>query len=164
MFEKLVTSNLLNFLIMLWLLSLIWKKAKLSVHISNLAEKTRRKIEESKKRVQDALLELEQTKENEKDWEAQRQHIAQDSKNTASLMEKNIANETELSLKELQETYNVLVEKYGIKAKKQTVAKVYDASLELAKEHIEKNMNDEVHKDLINKGIDDIKKMDKICL
>lgn len=164
MFEMLIESNFINFAIMISLLALIFKKFKLGALIDKMADDTRRKIAESKKNAEDALSEYESTKEGVKDVIKKQAEIINNAKETALGMEKNIERETEICMQELDESFNALVESYNIKAKKQTVAQVYDACINLAKEYVEKSLDKETHKHLINKGIDDITKMDGICL
>jgi len=164
MFEAILHSNLINFIIMISLLVLIFKKFKLGTLIDNMAEKTRQKIEESKKNAKSALEEYKKVKDSEKNVEESREKILKDAKETANALEKNIEHETSVAAKELEDSLHTLAENYHITAKKQTLEQVYGACVVLAKEHIIQNLNDETHKHLINKGIDELDKMEGACL
>lgn len=164
MFEKLLETNLINFLIMFWLLGLIFKKAKLGELISKMAQDVKKRIDESAKKAADAVHAFEETKAGALRIASTQEKIITDAKNTASAMEKNIQHEARKCEAELEQSFRGVVESLGSKAKEETLSKIYKACVALAGDEVMKNLDEQTHKHLIEQGIDEISKMENICL
>lgn len=164
MFEKILATNLINFIIMVWLLSIVFKKAKLGDMLQRLADDVRKKIEQSKENAQRALDDYENTKAGVGEVVKKQENILQNAKETASAIEKNIKRDTQVCIAEFEESFKALVDNCAAKTKKQTLEQVYVACIELAHQEVEKNLDENTHKHLVEQGIEQISKMDGICL
>ena len=83
LFEQILQTNLINFLIMISTLVLIFKKAHLGDLIEKMANDVRLKVEESSKRTQDALSEYKSTKREVKDAPKLQEEIISTAHNSA---------------------------------------------------------------------------------
>ena len=90
LYERILHSNLINFIIMVYLLVLIIKKARLGDLIQKLADDVKNDVELSAKNVQDALKEYKEAKRSTKDVEQIKENINLEAKESAqNLKEKN---------------------------------------------------------------------------
>jgi F0F1-type ATP synthase membrane subunit b/b' len=163
-FEQLLATKLINFAIMFWLLSLIWKKCKLGDKLAQLAENTKKKIEESRQRVLEATSAREKAEAEAREVPKIQEKIAKDAKDAAIAVERNIHHECKACEGELDMGLREAIKSRGAKMKKQTLDKIYNTCLILAQEEIVKNLDDETQKHLLEAGIDEISRMEKICL
>lgn len=160
LFEAILNTNIVNFLIVIYTLVLIYKKAHLGDLIAKMADDIRLSVEKSNEEKEKALQEYEKTKEFVSDT----QQLQDEIKNQAKLSAENIKRKTEektvLQQQELLSHLERIFKSQKQRFKNLTLEDVYSASVNLAKEEILKRLDEKIHKKLINSSIDELDKIE----
>ena len=160
LFQKILETNLINFLIVISTLVWIFKKAHLGSLIQKMADDIKSNVEESNHRAESALKEYEETKEATKGVEELQKKIIKQAEINAQCIKEKIEQKTTLKQEDIRTNLRKAFERQEEKYKNLTVDEVYIASIELAKEEILKRLDKNVHKKLINSSIDELNNLE----
>ena len=87
LYQKILESNLINFIIMVSVLVFIFKKAKLGVFFDKMADEIRNSVMSSADAAQAALKEYKEAKRSTRNTESEKAEILNKAKNSALNME-----------------------------------------------------------------------------
>ena len=160
LFEKILETNIINFLIVISTLVWIFKKARLGDLIQRMADEIKDSVEQSELKAKSAVQNYEETvKATSGTEELQEKIIKQAHINAKSIKEK-IEEKTALKQADLKSNLEKAFENQEENFKNLTIDDVYQASVELAKAEVLKRLNKDVHKKLINTSIDELAKVE----
>lgn len=160
LFEQILNTNLINFIIVLSTLVLIYKKAHLDEVIQKLADDIRLSVETSSQNAKSALDEYREVKKSTKDTPKLQEEIIENAKNSAFLLEEKDKLKTQIQKEEIEANIEKAFHNQNEKAKKVTLQDVYLACVDLAQAEVEKNLNKDTHKALIDNSIDELDKIE----
>lgn len=164
LFERILETNIINFIIMVWILGIIAKKIHLAEALQKLADDVKDNVELSAKRVEDALLEYKNAKDSTANLEKEKLEIEKNAKLNAQNLKEKIECKAQVQKDEIKLNLEKTTNAISIKAKDLTVNEMYNSCVELAKSEIENILDDETHKFIIQKNIEEIEKIDGIKL
>jgi len=160
LFETILHTNVINFLIVVSTLVLIFKKAHLGDLIQKMADDVRLSVEKSSKNAQSAITTYKTTKKSVKDTPKLQEEIISQAKNNAQSLKEKIEQKTILEQNELKKNIEKIFESQAQKFKNHTVDDVYKASIELAKDEVIKRLDAIRHQQLIEKSIEELDKIE----
>ncbi len=164
LFEKILSTNLINFLIVV--LTLVWiiKKVNISSLIENLASEIKLKVEESSKSAALSIDEYKKTKKQNSSIPQLKEQIIDGAKKNAEDLKEKI-NQKTLNQKEgLQKNLEKTIESQKEKYKSLTKKEIYSACVSLAQVELQKKLDLELQKKLINISINDLDRIgEKLC-
>lgn len=160
LFEQILSTNLINFLIVIGTLALIIKKARLGELLDKMATDVKEKIEKSSTDAASALSEYKATKKAVKDTPKLQEEILSNAQISAQSLKEKIGKATKKQQDEIRYGVEKVLLNQNERAKKATIAEIYNACVELAKEEILKRLDKETHKKLINASIKEIEKIE----
>ncbi len=159
LFEAILSTNIVNFLIVIYTLVLIYKKAHLGDLIAKMADDIRISVETSTENKEKALKKYEETKELVSDTQQLQDEIKHQARLSAENIKKKTEEKTTLQQKELLSHLEKIFKSQAQRFKNLTLEDVYGASVSLAKEEVLKRLDEKVHKKLINSSIDELDKI-----
>ena len=160
LFEQILNTNLINFLIVVSTLVLIFKKAHLGDLIQKMADDIKESVEKSSKNAQSAISEYKQTKKSTKDTPKLQEEIISNAKLNAQNLKEKFEQKTLLQEQEIKSGLEKIYKSQQEKYKKMTLSDIYCACVELAKDETLARLNDDVQKKLINSSIDELDKIE----
>ncbi len=160
LFEKILNTNIINFLIVV--LSLMWiaKKAKLAVLIENLALDIKQKVETSSNETAYSIEEYKKTKKETKDTPKLQQAIIDKAKNQALELKDKYSKKTQLQKEELKKSLEKIISLEQEKFKNLTEKEVYSACIDLAQKELIQKLDYELQKKLINTSIEELDRIE----
>lgn len=159
--NKILTSNLFNFVLMLVILGWIINKFKIADILEQGRKRIEDKINNSKKEHQQALQTLYETQEKEKDVDKEILEIFDKSAKNAVLVGEKLVSDAEKIAETFslsaQKTINSNIEKSKLNITDETAKTVID----IAKNYIENQLKEDrnLHIKYINKSIDELKEI-----
>lgn len=156
MFEKILATNLINFLIVISTLCWIYKKARLGDLIQKMADDIKKDVEKSSANAQSAISEYKAVKKATKDTPKLKEDIISNAKNNAENIKEKIKQQTSNKKQEINNTLAGICQKQGEKIKKFTTSEAYKAVINLALDEVTKRLDENTHKKLINNAIDEL--------
>ncbi len=160
LFEQILNTNLINFLIVVSTLVLIFKKAHLGDLIQKMADDIKESVEKSSKNAQSAISEYKQTKKSIKDTPKLQEEIISNAKLNAQNLKEKFEQKTLFQEQEIKSGLEKIYKSQQEKYKKMTLSDIYCACVELAKDETLARLNDDVQKKLINSSIDELDKIE----
>lgn len=160
LFEQILSTNLINFLIVIGTLALIIKKAHIGDLLEKMAQDVKEQIEKSSTDAMDALSEYKATKRAVKDTAKLQEEIISNAQVGAQNLKEKIGKTTKKQQEEIKYGVEKVLLNQNEKAKKATIAEIYNACIELAKEEVLKRLDVQTHKKLINASIKEIEKIE----
>lgn len=160
LFEQILNTNLINFLIVVSTLVLIYKKAHLGDLIQKMADDVKESVEKSSRNAQSAISEYKQTKKSTKDTPKLQEEIISNAKLNAQNLKEKFEQNTRFQEQEIKSGLEKIYKNQEDKYKKMTTNEIYQACVELAKDETLNRLNDETHKKLINSSIDELDKIE----
>lgn len=157
---KILEGNLINFIIMIWILVLIFEKAKIGNLFDKMAQDIKQRVQTTREAAEDIL----------KDYKTVKEDIAQIPKIQGEILDK--ANVTirafeEKGQEELQKNLDNMainlkktLEEGSERFKEKTIEEVYSNAVDLAQNYIVKNLDKETHKHLIRKAIEKLERVE----
>ena len=164
MFEQILSTNIVNFIIVIYTLALIYKKAHLSEKIQQMSDEIRASVEKSSKDALDAIQEYKTIKKQTKDTPILEKEILSNAENNAQSIKQKIEQKTLIDCKQIEASLNKIQEHQKDKYKNLTVSDVFRASIDLARDEIIARLDFNTHKTLINNAIEDLDKIEGINL
>ncbi len=164
LYQRILESNLVNFIIMVTILTVIFKKFRLGIIFDKMADDIRTSVMTSSEAAQAALKEYKEAKRSTKNLNNEKNEIIERAKSTAQGAREAIK---EVILKEenaLQRQYENRVESDTLKAKDDTSKEFLDVVVELSKDEIQNRLNGdngaEIQTKLIDKCIENLDEID----
>ena len=156
LFEKIIETNIINFLIVLSTLVWIFKKAHLGSIIQKMADDIKTDVEESSQKASNALKEYKETRKATRGTEELQEKILKQAQTNAQLIKERIEEKAQIQKKDIKSNMKNAFEQIKEHYKNLTIDEIYSAGIELAKLEILKRLDKELHKKLINSSIDEI--------
>ena len=160
LFEKILHTNIINFIIVVSTLVWIFKKANLGALIQKLADDVRLSVEKSSNNAQSAISQYKSTKKSTKDTPKLQEEIISQAKSNAQSIKEKIEQKTLLEKYELKKSITKMLSSQKEKYKKLTIDEVYTASINIAKEEVQKRLDETTHQKLIQKSIEELDKIE----
>lgn len=155
-FENLLKTNLINFIIVLSILTLIFKKARLGELIDKMALDIQDKVEVTSQDVEKAQQEYEATRESVREVPQIQERILENAQRSADGLRKKIEQKANQREKEIECKVEAYLKSQKEKSRKVTIKEVYLACVDLAQEEILKRLDAKMHKKLINNSIEEL--------
>ncbi len=156
LFESILRTNIINFIIVVSTLVWIFKKANLGALIQKLADDIRLSVEKSSADAQSAISQYKTTKKSVKDTPKLQEEIISQAKNSAQNIKEKIEQKTLLEKNELKKNVEKILLSQEEKFKKLTISEIYNASIDMAKEEIQKRLDEKTHQRIIQKSIEEL--------
>ncbi len=156
LFESILRTNIINFIIVVSTLVWIFKKANLGALIQKLADDIRLSVEKSSADAQSAISQYKTTKKSVKDTPKLQEEIISQAKNSAQNIKEKIEQKTLLEKNELKKNVEKILLSQEEKFKKLTINEIYNASIDMAKEEIQKRLDEKTHQRIIQKSIEEL--------
>jgi len=159
LFEQILSTNIVNFIIVISTLVLIFKKAKLNEAIERLATEIKASVEKSAANTQNALLEYKAAKRETKDTPKLQEEIINNAKTNANNAVNQIEKKTNENIEEIKSSLKKIYQAQQNKEKSSTICEISLACINLAQEETLALLDNEAHKKLIDSSIDDLDKL-----
>lgn len=156
LFEEILKTNLINFLIVLSTIILIIKKIKAGELIQKLADDVRNSVEKSATDAQTALSEYKTTKKATKDTPKLQEEIIAAAQNNAQELKEKMEQKTLSQKEEIKDNLEKSYVSQNEKIKKLTTDEIYNACVDISQEEVISRLNPELHKKLINSSINEL--------
>lgn len=160
LFEAILQTNLINFIIVIATLALIFKKAHLGDLIQKMADDIKADVEKSALSAQSALKEYKEVKKQTKDTPQIEENIIKQANINAQILKGKIQEKTNIKKEEIAQTLERRKISQAEKYKKLTAQEIYQASVNIAQDEIKTMLNDEFHQKLIKSSIDELDKIE----
>lgn len=160
LFESILKTNVINFIIVISTLVWIFKKANLGALIQKLADDIKLSVEKSSSNAQDAISQYKSTKKSVKDTPKLQEEIISQAKSNAQNIKEKIEQKTLLEKNELIKSIEKIISNQQEKYKKLTVNEIYKASINIAKEEVQKRLDENNHQKIIEKSIEELDKIE----
>lgn len=160
LFESILKTNIVNFIIVISTLVWIFKKANLGALIQKLADDIRISVEKSSNNAQSAISQYKSTKKAVKDTPKLQEEIISQAKSNAQNIKEKIKQKTLYEKNELIKNIEKIISSQKEKYKKLTLDEVYLASIDLAKEEVQKRLDENTHQKIIEKSIEELNKIE----
>lgn len=164
LFEQILNTNIINFLIVVSTLVLIFKKAHLGDLIEKMADDIRKNVEKSSLDAKSAIDEYKTTKRLVKDTPKLQEDIISNAKINAQNAKENIEKNTTSSLEEIKASLEKTYAFQDEKLKNITIKELYSACIDMARDEVIKRLDDDTQKRLINASIDELDKIEGVSL
>ena len=155
-FENLLSTNLINFLIVLSILVLIFKKARLGEIIDKMALDIQNKVEATELEVQEAKKQYEETKDSAREVPKIQEKILENAQRSAEGLKAKIEQKATQREKEIECKLEAFLKSQKEKSRRMTIKEVYLACVDLAQEEIVKRLDSKMHKKLIDNSIEEL--------
>ena len=160
LFESILKTNVINFIIVISTLVWIFKKANLGALIQKLADDIKLSVEKSSSNAQDAISQYKSTKKSVKDTPKLQEEIISQTKSNAQNIKEKIEQKTLLEKNELIKSIEKIISNQQKKYKKLTINEIYKASINIAKEEVQKRLDENNHQKIIEKSIEELDKIE----
>lgn len=153
-----VQSNTFNFLIFIGLFAILFKKINFGEMMDNLQAKVMSLINEAKKAKDDSIIELKKTQEVSSKVPFEVKDILDNAEVTADRLGKRILEEAEKQVNSIYKNTDSVVESEGQRIISSLSKKTALASLEVAKNHIKKTLQErpQYHAKFIEDSINEL--------
>ena len=155
-YEYILHSNLINFLIMVYLLVLIFKKCKLGNAIDKISYEIINNVETSANAVQKALAEYKEAKRESRTVNQKTDKIISEAKEKIEKFEEKNANEIKEKEELLEKNVKKTERAYLDRRIQKTTAEIKCAISKLSVETIKDMLNEEMHKKIIVDAMDEL--------
>ncbi len=159
LFEKILQTNIINFLIVISTLIFVFKKMKLGLLIDKMAQDVQLKVEESSICAKDALEEYKKTKKDFKKLPEKQKEIIENANNNANNLKEKIEKDAFFQTKQIEKESEKTFLNQQETIKNLTIKEIYLASVNLAQKETIKRLDNNLHKKLINSSIDELDKI-----
>lgn len=159
LFEQILNTNIVNFIIVIATLALIFKKAKLGDVIERLSNDIKKSVEKSAANTQSALSEYKTVKKEAKNTPKLQEEILNNAKSSTQNTLNQIEQKTNIGVEEIKASLEKIYLSQGNKQKTSTINEISDVCIALAQEETLARLNNETHKQLIDSSIDELDKI-----
>lgn len=162
LYQKILESNLVNFIIMMSILVLIFKKAKLGNFIDKMADDIRNSVMTSSEAAKKAINEYKEAKKSTKNLQAEKNEIITRAKTSALNIEDSAKERLQIEQKNIDNKCAAQVQNVIEKAKSNTASEILDLVSELAEDEVKKRLDDTMQRRLIQKSINELDKLENL--
>ncbi len=166
LYQRILESNLINFIIMVSILTLIFKKAKLGAIFDKMADDIKTSVMTSSEAAQNAIKEYKEAKRSTKNLQLEKDEILSKANTGAENMQKTAQVQIEKEEKLLDEKCSAQIENNIKKTKNDSASEILDEILNKAekeiKNRIQNDENNQLQRKFIEKSIEEIDKIEKI--
>lgn len=162
LYQKILESNLVNFIIMMSILVLIFKKAKLGNFIDKMADDIRNSVMTSSEAAKKAINEYKEAKKSTKNLQAEKNEIITRAKTSALNIEDSAKEKLQIEQKNIDNKCAAQVQNVIEKAKSNTASEILDLVSELAEDEVKKRLDDTMQRRLIQKSINELDKLENL--
>lgn len=167
LYQKILESNLVNFIIMVSILVFIFKKAKLGTIFDKMADDIKTSVMTSAEAAQAALKEYKEAKRSTKNTAFEKEEILNKAKDSAQNMKNTAVSILQKEEVALDEKCSVQIDGNIQKAKETTAKEIYETVVSLAEDEIKNRIlnaknRDEIQSRLIDKCIKEIDTLEEI--
>lgn len=164
LYQRILESNLINFIIMISILTFIFKKAKLGLIIDKMADEVKNTVSNSVQAARNAVFEYKNIKKSLKNTEDEKQNIIANAKNTAKNMEESLRSSIQNEENLLDEKCARKIQNDIKKTEDAAVFEIFDIVRILAEDEIKRLIFEDkdgvLQNRLIEKAIDEIDNID----
>lgn len=164
LYERILNSNLINFIIMVSILVFICKKVRLGSLIQKLADDVQNNVELSAKHVQEALKEYKDAKRSTKNVGEIKENITKEAKINAQNLKEKIEAQTKFQEEEILLNLEKTKNNHQRKAQEKLTQQMYLACVDMAQKEIESLLDEDMHNHLIENSIAQIDNLGGIKL
>lgn len=151
---RMLEANLINFIIMVWLLALIFKKANLGSVFEKMAQDIRQKVQTTREAAENILKDYKNAQGEIAQIPKMQQEILDKADTTAKTLEQKAQEELQKNLESLALSLKKKLESTSERFKEKTIDEIYLQAVDLAQDYIVKNLDNETHKHLIKKAVE----------
>ena len=164
LYSYILHSNIINFIIMVSILVIVFKKANLGKIIDKMSEDITKNVVSSAEAVQNALSEYKKTKKEARTLDNRKEEIIKNADEIAKNL--TITNEEYIKNKqnELENNSNKLKEAYYDRRIQKTVREIQEIVHDLSLDAVKNLQTPEIHKQLILNSLDEFDKIEGKCL
>ena len=167
LYQKILESNLINFIIMVSVLVFIFKKAKLGVFFNKMADEIRNSVMSSADAAQAALKEYKEAKRSTRNTESEKAEILNKAKNSALNMENSAKEHLLGEEKLLDEKCAEKINDDVNRVKNKTADEIFDVIVKLSEEEVKRCLLSAdngigMQKAILDKSIDEIENLGEI--
>ena len=162
LYQKILESNLVNFIIMMSILVLIFKKAKFGNFIDKMADDIRNSVMTSSEAAKKAINEYKEAKKRNKNLQAEKNEIITRAKTSALNIEDSAKEKLQIEQKNIDNKCAAQVQNVIEKAKSNTASEILDLVSELAEDEVRKRLDDTMQRRLIQKSINELDKLENL--
>lgn len=167
LYQKILESNLVNFIIMVSILVLIFKKAKLGAIFDKMADDIKTSVMTSADAAQAALKEYKEAKRSTKNIGAKKEEIINKAKDTAKTMQDNASGQLSEEIELFNKKCEVQIQNDVKKAKESAAGEIYETVAIRTEEEIKARLlnaetGSALQKRLIDKSINEIDTLEEI--
>ena len=156
-----VESNTLNFIIFVLLLGLIMKKVNIAGAISSLQQKIVKIIDDAKQEKSDALNALNQAEKAVENLGTELKEIVDDAQKSANVLGEKILNEAKKQVEDIENNAKKVIEAEEKLLISKLAKQTSQQSVEAAKSHITNVLSETptLHEQYINESIDELDRL-----
>lgn len=160
-YKYILDSNIINFIIMVWILYAIVKKINLGQSFEKSIEKVQANIQKSDKDKEESQIALNKAQELIDKLPQDIETLEQNSKEKVEIFTTKIAENTQKSISNLEKNIDRAISIEEKKISNLISEKTSKASVELAKQHILKQLeeNPQLHNQFIMNSLDELDKV-----
>ena len=162
LYQKILESNLVNFIIMMSILVLIFKKAKFGNFIDKMADDIRNSVMTSSEAAKKAINEYKEAKKSTKNLQAEKNEIITRAKTSALNIEDSAKEKLQIEQKNIDNKCAAQVQNVIEKAKSNTASEILDLVSELAEDEVRKRLDDTMQKKKKKKSINELDKLENL--
>lgn len=159
LFEQILNTNIINFIIVISTLALIFKKAHLADIIEKLANDVKLNVEKSSMSAQSAISEYKTTKKQTKDTPKLQEEIINNAKINAQNIKEKIEQKANFAIEEIKASLEKIYSTQENKKRTSTINEVSLACINLAQNETQALLNEQTQKQLIDSSIDELDKI-----
>lgn len=164
LYQKILESNLVNFILMVSILTLIFKKARLGTFIDKMALDIKTSVISSSEAAQSALKEYKEAKRSTKDAENIKKGIIENANQSAKNMEETSLNLLKQEEETIEAKCQIKIENDIQKAKEKTAVKIFENVINLAQNEIQTRLDDKMQIKIIKNCINEIDTLEETGL
>lgn len=157
---KILESNLINFIIMISILTWIFKKFNLGKIIDNITYDIKNNVTSSAEAVKNALDEYKKTKKDSKNIDTKKEEILNDAKNIIQKLNEKTVGEISKKEEELDKNAEKLKNTALDKKIQKTTDEIKEAVYQLSIDTIHSILNDDIQKKIISNSLDELDKIE----
>ena len=158
LFEQILNTNIINFLIVLWILTAIIKKVRVADLIKKMAEDIEVSVDKSAMDAKNAIDEYKTTKRSVRDTAQIQEEILHYAKRNVVKLKDKIEKNTVLAQEEIEGRLEKVYQNQKDRYTHLTINDVYKASIDLAQEEVIKRMDEKAHRRMIKTAINAVEK------
>ena len=156
LFEQILSTNLINFIIVVSTLVWIFKKVNLGSLIDKMAQDIKLQVENSANNTQNAIAQYKEIRRSIKDTPKLQEEIIEQANMNAKIIKDKHEKDAVVQKETIDANTSKIISQQEEKMRKLTSDEIYLACVNLAQEEVVGHLDNEMHKKLINTSIEEI--------